>query len=80
MDTHAAFKDLTATGFDERQAEALVAFLERVHDATVTLKDLDAQEKDIRTEMRELEFRLTLRMGAGFAITLGALVPLVVLT
>ncbi len=69
MDTHAAVKNLVTAGLAEETAEAIVEVCAARDDDVATRADLTA-----------LELRLTLRMGFGFALTLGILIPLVALT
>ena len=62
-----ASRQLTAAGFDETQADALVSiFAEDVGASLVTKDDLAREIATLRSEMRCLERRLTIRMGAMF--------------
>ncbi len=65
FDTHKAFTTLVEAGFTERQAQALLDVGKEGFGALVTKDHLDAR-------LRELELRLTLRLGgmvaAGVAI------------
>ena len=69
FDTHKAVKELQEAGFDEPQAEAVVATV-----GTALLGNV-ATKQDInglRSEMQAMELRITLRMGglivAGVAL------------
>ena len=67
FDTLKASRQLTAAGFDEPQADALVSiFAEDVGASLVTKDDLAREIATLRSEMRDLERRLTIRMGAMF--------------
>ena len=64
LDTRKAFERLTAAGFDKEKAEALLETLGETGDSVVTKADL-----------RDLEQRVTMRLGgliaAGVAILAG---------
>ena len=67
FDTLKASRRLTAAGFDEAQADTLVSiFAEDVGARLVTKDDLAREIATLRGEMRDLERRLTIRMGAMF--------------
>ena len=84
FDTHKAVKDLQEAGFDEAQAEAVVATVgtaiignvatkQDVADARNASKsDIQTLGTDLRSEMQAMELRITLRMGglivAGVAL------------
>lgn len=58
-------KRLKSVGFTEQQAEAHAQiFTEVVEDHLITKKDLEVSIKDIRNSMNELEYKLTIKMGA----------------
>ena len=66
LDTHAAFKRLTAAGMAEPQAEAIVTTLD-----TITARlDTFATKADLTTEIARLEARFTNRIYAGIATLL----------
>ena len=76
FDTHKAVKDLQEAGFDEAQAEAVVATVgaaiignvatkQDVADARNASKsDMQSLGNDLRSAMQSMELRITLRMGA----------------
>ena len=67
FDTLKASRQLTAAGIDETQADALVSiFAEDIGASLVTKDDLAREIAPLRSEMRDLERRLTIRMGAMF--------------
>ena len=76
FDSHKAFTTLVGAGFTERQAQALLDVGREGYGALATKSDLQALELAMKTDLdarlRELELRLTLRLGgmvaAGVAI------------
>ena len=104
FDTHRAVKTLTAAGFNETQAEALIGAVGESHEALATKADLqdlaqmtkaEIQALDIRiqaldmylqalaqttkADLKDLELRLTLRLGALVVGAAGVLAVLQVL-
>ena len=65
-DTHRAFQALTAAGFTERQAQALIDFGSDGFGALATKADV--ADVATKAELRELELRLRLFVGAYVAI------------
>ena len=84
FDTHKAVKDLQEAGFDEAQAEAVVATVGTAIIGNVATKqdvvearnasrsDIQTLGSGLRSEMQAMELRITLRMGglivAGVAL------------
>ena len=84
FDTHKAVKDLQEAGFDEAQAEAVVATVGTAIIGNVATKqdvvearnasksDIQTLGGDLSSEMQAMELRITLRMGglivAGVAL------------
>ena len=73
FDTHKAVKELQEAGFDEAQAEAVVATVGTAIVGNVATKqDVTDARNDLRSEMQAMELRITLRMGglivAGVAL------------
>ncbi len=73
FDTHKAVKELQEAGFDEAQAEAVVATVGTAIIGNVATKqDVTDARNDLRSEMQAMELRITLRMGglivAGVAL------------
>ena len=74
---------LKGAGFDDAQAEALVAAIgEAIGGGNLATKDdLAALEQRMMTQMKDLELRLTIRLGgialaiAGIAVALLKLLP-----
>ena len=73
FDTHKAFTTLVEAGFTERQAQALLDVGREGFGALVTKEHLDAR-------LRELELRLTLRLGAMIAAGVAILAALEILS
>ncbi len=73
FDTHKAFTTLVEAGFTERQAQALLDVGREGFGALVTKDHLDAR-------LRELELRLTLRLGAMVAAGIAILAALELLS
>ena len=73
FDTHKAVKELQEAGFEEAQAEAVVATVGTAIVGNVATKqDIADLRRDLRSEMQAMELRITLRMGglivAGVAL------------
>ncbi len=66
FDTHSAFQALTAAGFTERQAQALIDVGSEGYGALATKADV--ADVATKAELRELELRLRLFVGAYVAI------------
>ena len=73
FDTHKAFTTLVEAGFTERLAQALLNVGREGFGALVTKDHLDAR-------LRELELRLTLRLGAMVAAGVAILAALELLS
>lgn len=82
-DTLAVVKRLTASGFSEAQAEAVIEAIGDVRDDLATRADLQAQSAEFRGEMAALELRLTIRLGAVVGatslVTIGVIAALIAL-
>ena len=89
FDTHEAVKALTEAGFSETQAESVVSTVRHaIGSDLATRSDLEnglqavrsdlenglqAVKSELQAEMKDLELRLTLRLG-GLMIAVGGLV------
>ena len=85
FDTLAFVKRLSAAGWDTRQAEALAeALTGNAFDELATKSDLRELGSALRSEMKELELRLTIRTGAmvaaSTALTIAILGTLITLS
>ena len=80
LDTYKAVKMLTEVGFDEPQAEAVVTTVGNAFDDSVATKtdiaEVRAEVRAIRAEMRELEQRMTIKMGGFIAAAVGLITAL----
>ena len=68
FDTHLFVTELKAAGFDDRQAEAVVNTIKKSH------KEADLSTK---ADLRELEYRLTIRFGTMLAVAVGTLAVII---
>jgi len=69
---------LKRAGFTEQQAEAQVQALAAiVNDNLATKQDLLAVKQELKQDMRDLEHRLTLRMGTMLSLAVGVVAALV---
>ena len=73
FDTHKAVKELQEAGFDEGQAEALVATVGTAMVGNVATKQ---DISDLRSEMQAMELRITLRMGGLIVAGVGLIIAL----
>lgn len=65
-------------GFDERQAAILVdTFAEGMGETLATKADLEKTETSLRGQMRELEQRMTIRLGAMMVGAVALIVALI---
>jgi len=72
FDTHAYVKRLRAAGFTEAQAEVQAEGLAKLIDNNLATKgDLERLDRDIAVKLKELEHRLTIRLGAMLAVAVG---------
>ena len=78
FDTHAFVKELTRVGMPEEQAEVLAQSQATLIDEKLATKqDLKELEMNLRREMRELELRLTIRLGSMMVVAVGVVAALV---
>ena len=84
----ATLEKLKAAGVPEAQAkEQIEVMREVIEDKLTTKRDLKELEqaisqdiKDVRAELKELEYRLTIRLGAMMAASIAIVAALVKLT
>jgi len=78
FDTHEFVKKLQAVGFTQEQAEVFATEHRRIIDETLVTKDhLDMRVRELEMHLRELEYRLIIKLGAmmmAAVITLAVLV------
>ncbi len=72
FDTHKVVKDLQDAGFDEAQAEAVVNALGSAIDRDVVRTE-DLKDFATKTDMKDLELRITVRL-TGVMLATGGLV------
>ena len=78
FDTHAFVKELTRVGMPEEQAEVLAQSQATLIDEKLATKqDLKELEMNLRREMKELELRLTIRLGSTMVVAVGVVAALV---
>jgi len=74
FDTHAYIKKLKAVGFTEEQAEVQAETLSSlINEQLATKQDIEL----IRRDMKELEMRLTIRLGVMMAASIAIVATLV---
>ena len=74
FDTHAYIKKLKAVGFTEEQAEVQAETLAGlINEQLATKQDIEL----IRRDMKELEIRLTIRLGVMMAASIAIVATLV---
>lgn len=72
FDTHAFVKDLTEAGMPVEQAEALARSQAGLMDERPAAKqDMEELEIGLRREMKEVELRLTIRLGSMTVAAVG---------
>ena len=78
FDTHAFVKELAEAGMPEKQAEVLARSQATLIDEKLATKqDLKELEARLRSNMKELELRLTLRLGSMMVVAIGVVTALV---
>ncbi|MBW7900118.1 MAG: DUF1640 domain-containing protein [Rhodocyclaceae bacterium] len=79
FDTHQFVKALQAKGFTPDQAEGINDALKNALQVAevATVRDLKALEEATRRDIRELELRLTIKLGALMAGSIGVVAALV---
>lgn len=78
FDTHSFVKKLKAVDFTEEQAEVFASEQARlIEDKLATKNDLVELENNLRRDMRELEYSITIKLGALIATSIAVVVTLV---
>jgi hypothetical protein len=71
FDTHSFVKKLKAVGFSEEQAEVFASEQARlIEDNLATKKDLVELENNLQRDLRELEYRIIIKLGGLMAASL----------
>jgi len=77
LDTHRLVTSLKHSGFTEQQAIGITEALQAIDLANVTTKgDLEILERDLTARLRELELRMTIKLGALIVAGIGVLAAL----
>jgi hypothetical protein len=77
FDTLGYFERLKAAGMPDEQAKAVTNTIREVIDERLATKQ---DMKDIRAELKELEYRLTIRLGGMMAASIAIVAALVKMT
>jgi hypothetical protein len=78
FDTHSFVKKLKAVGFSEEQAEVFASEQARlIEDNLATKKDLVELENNLQRDLRELEYRIIIKLGALMAASIAVVATLV---
>ena len=78
FDTHSFVKKLKAVGFTEEQAEVFASEQARlIEDKLATKNDLVELESNLRRDMRELEYRIIIKLGSLMAASIAVVATLV---
>ena len=76
--THSFVKKLKAVGFTEEQAEVFASEQARlIEDKLATKNDLVELENNLRRDMRELEYRIIIKLGSLIAASIAVVATLV---
>jgi hypothetical protein len=78
FDTHSFVKKLKAVGFTEEQAEVFASEQARlIEDNLATKKDLVELENNLHRDLRELEYRIIIKLGGLMAASIAVVATLV---
>lgn len=78
FDTHVFVKKLKSVGFTEEQAEVFAEQQARlIEDKLATKNDLVELESNLRRDMKELEYRIIIKLGGLIAFSIGVVAALV---
>jgi hypothetical protein len=78
LDTLEYSKKLRAAGVPELQAEAHAEALSKLaSEELATKKDIDDLRRDLQATIRELEYRMTIKVGAMTAAAVAALAAII---
>jgi hypothetical protein len=78
FDTHAFVKRLKAVGFTEEQAEVFAEEQARlIDDKLATKRDLLEIEANLKRDLKELEYRIIIKLGGLMAFAIGIVATLV---
>jgi hypothetical protein len=78
FDTHVYVKKLRSVGFTEEQAEVFAEEQAKlIEDKLATKNDLLVLEANLRRDMKELEYRMLIKLGSLMAFSIGVVAVLV---
>jgi hypothetical protein len=78
FDTHSFVKKLKAVGFTEEQAEVFASEQARlIEDKLATKNDLVELESNLRRDLKELEYRIIIKLGGLMAASIAIVATLV---
>lgn len=92
IDTHAFVKQLKASGFTEEQAEAQISIFTQIIELGVATKtdiadlhrdiadvrrDIEELRKETKANMKEMELRMTVRLGSIMVIGIGVIAAII---
>jgi hypothetical protein len=77
FDTHVFVKKLRAVGFTEEQAEVQAETIANLIDSQLaTKRDLKELEEHLQNRISEVEYKLTIRLGAMMAVSIALIAAL----
>lgn len=77
FDTLALVDKLKTAGFDQKQAEAVIRVIADAQDALATKDDLKHEIEFLRRDLKELEQRIIIKLGALITLAIGVVAALV---
>jgi hypothetical protein len=78
FDTHAFVKRLMSVGFSEEQAEVLAEEQSHlIQERLATKQDVESLRLEIQRDLRELEYRMVIKLGGMIVIAVTAVAALV---
>lgn len=77
FDTHDFVRRLIEAGLDSRQAEAVVRVVTEAQSDLATRRDLADLRLELQRDLRELEYRMTIKLGGLMIAAVGIVATLV---
>jgi len=75
FNTYEFIKSLEKSGLNEKQAEAITTGMLRIHDASDLATKADLRE--LTAQMREMELRITIKLGSMIIAAVGVLAVII---
>jgi len=75
FNTYELIKNLEKTGLSEKQAAAITTGILQIHDSADLATKADLRELELR--LRELELRMTIKLGSMMIIAVGVLTAVI---